>query len=101
MLLQYEGASVGAMPSLDDSDCQVMKHGESRQPTSPLIERNPEVFADHVKSLLAHRKEIRFNELLPKGSTRKTAGVAFHHILSEHMYTLLNYAFLSVKLSKH
>ena len=79
------------MPSLDDSDFQIIKQGESRQPTSPFIERDSEVFADHVMSLVGHRKEIRFNELLPRGSTRKTAGVAFHHILSKHTYTLLNY----------
>lgn len=76
------------MPSLDDSDCQTMKQGVSRQPTSPFIEHNPEMFADHLMSLLEHKKEIRFKELLPGGSTRKTAGVVFHHILGEYMYTL-------------
>ena len=111
LLQYYEGASVGAMPSLDDSDCQIMKQGESRQPTSPFIERKSEVFADHVMSVLGQKKEIRFNELLPGGSTRKTAGVAFHHILSEHMYTLLNHVSHSlaykmggdalINLSKH
>ena len=90
-------SSVGVMPSLDDSDCQMMKQGDSRQPTSPFIERNPEIFADHVKSLLGRRKEIQFNKLLPRESSQKTAGVAFLTYSVSTCTPLLNCAHVYVK----
>lgn len=79
------GASIGALPSLDDSTdylggCSSSQHN---QLSSPIIERNPMAFADHIMSLLENREQLEFKDLLPKGSTRKTAGIAFHHILSE------------------
>ena len=72
------------MPSLDDSsDYQPTNEGGKIQPTSPFIERNPGTYKYHVMTVLKDKKQIKFKELLPEGSTRKTAGIAFHHILSE------------------
>ena len=81
----YIGTGIGAMPSLDDSIDYLGRSSSSQhnQMSSPFIERNPLAFADHVMSLLESRQQLEFKELLPKGSTRKTAGIAFHHILSE------------------
>ena len=72
------------MPDLDDSiDYQWTPQGLTRLPSSPFIERSPKTFAKRVKSTLESKKQIKFKDLLPEGSTRKTAGIAFHHILSE------------------
>ncbi len=73
------------MPSLDDSTDYLGRSSSSQhnQLASPVVERNPSAFADRVMSLLENREQLEFKELLPKGSTRKTAGIAFHHILSE------------------
>lgn len=84
----HVGTSIGAMPSLDDSIDYLGRSSSSQhsQLSSPIIERNPTAFADHVMSLLENREQLEFRDLLPKGSTRKTAGIAFHHILSEIVY---------------
>ena len=81
----HVGASIGAMPSLDDSTDYIGRSSLSQhnQLSSPIIERNPMAFTDHIMSLLENREQLEFKDLLPKGSTRKTAGIAFHHILSE------------------
>lgn len=85
--LIYVGTGIGAMPSLDDSIDYLgrLSSPQHNQLSSPFIERNPSTFADRVMSLLERRKQLEFKELLPKGSTRKTAGIAFHHILSEYI----------------
>ena len=83
------------MPSLDDSSDYLDKSSllQHNQLSSPFIERNPKAFADHVMFLLESRQQLEFKELLPKGSTRKTAGIAFHHILSEfNTCTLSNHS---------
>lgn len=81
----YIGTGIGAMPSLDDSIeyLERLSSPQRNQLSSPSIERNPKAFADRLMSLLETRQQLQFRELLPKGSTRKTAGIAFHHMLSE------------------
>ena len=74
------GTSLGAMPSLDDS----MDY-QTRLKSSPFIEHNHNVFSEYLTSILEARKQVEFKELLPTGSTRKTAGIAFRNILSECM----------------
>ena len=81
----HVGTGIGAMPSLDDSIDYLGRSSslQNNQLSSPFIERNPTTFADRVMSLLESRQQLEFKELLPKGSTRKTAGIAFHHVLSK------------------
>ena len=37
----------------------------------------------HITEVMGVREEIEFRDLLPAGSTRKTAGRAFSHVLGE------------------
>lgn len=83
------------MPSLDDpidnqENLPLVQQGDTGLPLSPFIERNPKSFAEHVASLLESKEQMKFEELLPEGSTRKTAGIAFHHILSECIIVLFS-----------
>ena len=86
-IMWHVGTAIGAMPCLDDSVDYLGRYSSSQhnQLSSPIIERNPTTFANHVMSLLESRQQLEFKELLPQGSTRKTAGIAFHHILSEYL----------------
>ena len=66
------------MPSLDDS----MDY-QTRQQSSPFIEHDHNVFAKSLLSTLEAKEQVEFKELLPNGSTRKTAGIALHNVLGE------------------
>lgn len=76
--VEFIATSIGAMPSLDDSiECKLGLQ------TSSFMEHSPSRFGKHLMALLERREEILFKQLLPEGCTRKTAGRAFHNILSE------------------
>ena len=56
--------------------------GKATPSTSPFVESVALDYSSQVASLMGGRTEIDFQELLPPGSTRKTAARAFSHVLS-------------------
>ena len=64
--------------------------------SSPFIESKASAYSGHVAAVMGGRSQMEFLELLPPGATKKTASVAFSHVLSKH----LDAQVLSVILSK-
>ena len=79
------------LPDLNDSDEIIAgsfslphsPHGETTSSSSPSIESKPSAYCSHIVTVMDGRSEMEFQELLPPRSTRKTASVAFSHVLSE------------------
>ncbi len=57
---------------------------EKTTPTSsPFIESKASAYSGHVASVMGGQSQMEFLELLPEGATRKTASIAFAHVLSK------------------
>ena len=65
-----------------------LEFNNSAQTSSPFIQSKPEAYTAYVAEVMGGRSEVDFRELLPAGATKKTASVAFSHILGEWMILL-------------
>lgn len=55
--------------------------------SSPFIESQAMAYSSHMASVMGGRVEMEFQELLPAGSTKKTASQALSHVLGKHTVT--------------
>ena len=91
------------LPDLDSSDeilagsfaaPHVTRKDATHTSSSPFIESKAAAYWPHVVRVMGGREEgvVEFRELLPPEATKKTASVAFSHILSKHSSITLSSA---------